>query len=179
MKTFFVLLRAVNVGGHNLVSMEQLRQFAGDLGMLEARTLLQSGNLVFRAGSGKAAELERLLETECPQRLRLTIQFFVRTEEQWRALMADNPFPEEAKRDPARLLTLFLKALPAAGKVEALQAAIKGPELVRSKGNHAYIFFPNGMGRSRLTTALMEKHLGPATGRNWNTVVKMAALASA
>jgi len=179
MKTYFALLRGINVGGNNLVGMERLRQFAAELGMTEARTLLQSGNLVFRAGSGTAAELENLFELEARKSLRLEIKFFVRTEEQWRGIVAHNPFQEEARSDPAHLVAFFLKTPLAAGKVEALQAAVKDREVVRAKGSQAYIVFPDGMGRSRLTTTLIEKHLGPATGRNWNTVLKMAALVSA
>ena len=60
------------------------------------------------------------------------------------------------------------------------QVAITGPEVVRASGRHAYIVYPNGTGRSRLTNALIEKHLGTrGTGRNWNTVLKLRALVQA
>jgi len=43
---------------------------------------------------------------------------------------------------------------------------------------HAYIFYPEGIGRSRLTTAFIETKLATrGTGRNWNTVLKLAAFA--
>jgi len=58
------------------------------------------------------------------------------------------------------------------------QAAIAGPEMVRADGRHLYIVYPDGIGRSRLTNALFEKKLGiRGTARNWNTVLKIAALA--
>jgi len=64
--------------------------------------------------------------------------------------------------------------------VAALQAAIKGREVVRAKGRHAYIVYPDGIGRSRLTNVMIEKKLGTrGTGRNWNTVLKLAALTGA
>jgi uncharacterized protein (DUF1697 family) len=64
--------------------------------------------------------------------------------------------------------------------VAALQSAIAGRETVRAKGREAYITYPDGMGRSKLTTALIEKHLGcRGTARNWNTVLKLAAAAGA
>jgi uncharacterized protein (DUF1697 family) len=63
--------------------------------------------------------------------------------------------------------------------VEGLQAAIKGPELVQVKGKHAYVVYPAGISESRLTTAVIEAKLGnQGTGRNWNTVLKLAALAA-
>ncbi|HET7599536.1 MAG TPA: hypothetical protein VFK09_04555, partial [Gemmatimonadales bacterium] len=64
--------------------------------------------------------------------------------------------------------------------LERLQAAITGPERVRLEGKNAYIVYPAGIGRSRLTNALLERHLGTrGTGRNWNTVLRLEALAGA
>jgi uncharacterized protein (DUF1697 family) len=72
---------------------------------------------------------------------------------------------------------MALKRAPDGKDVMALQAAIAGAEVVRADGRHAYIIYPNGIGRSRLTTALIDKKLGTrGTGRNWNTVLKIAAL---
>jgi uncharacterized protein (DUF1697 family) len=62
--------------------------------------------------------------------------------------------------------------------MEALRAAIRGREVVRADGTHAYAVYPDGIGRSKLTNPLIEKALGTSvTGRNWNTVLKLAALA--
>jgi uncharacterized protein (DUF1697 family) len=64
--------------------------------------------------------------------------------------------------------------------VSALQGAIKGREQVRVKGRQAYITYPDGIGRSKLTMAVIEKALGTrGTGRNWNTVLKLGDLAGA
>ena len=75
---------------------------------------------------------------------------------------------------------MFLKDAPDREQVTALQKAITGREVVRAKGRHAYVVYPDGIGRSRLTSALIEKKLTTrGTGRNWNTVVKIGALAGA
>jgi uncharacterized protein (DUF1697 family) len=73
---------------------------------------------------------------------------------------------------------MFLKDLPDTGSVKAVQAAITGPEVVRAEGRQLYIVYPEGIGRSRLTGTLIETKLGGrGTARNWNTVLKLAALA--
>jgi uncharacterized protein (DUF1697 family) len=60
----------------------------------------------------------------------------------------------------------------------ALKAAIKGREIVRAKGRELYIVYPDGIGRSKLTIALIEKKLNTrGTGRNWNTVLKLLEMA--
>jgi uncharacterized protein (DUF1697 family) len=180
MITCLALLRAVNVGGHKTVAMADLRGLLEQLGFTDVRSLLQSGNLVFRGRGRKGAAVERLLETEAENRLGLRTDFLVRTAAEWKAIVARNPFPDEARRDPAHLVVMFLKDAPVAERVEALRTAIAGPELVRACGRQVYITYPAGIGRSRLTSALIERNLGTrGTGRNWNTVLKLAALAGA
>jgi uncharacterized protein (DUF1697 family) len=157
--------------------MTDLRNFLTQLGLEDVRSLLQSGNLVFTSKVRTGAELERFLETEAAERLSLEVDFMVRTPDEWKSIIRQNPFRKEAERDPGHLIVLFLKAEPGVDDIAALQAAIRGPEIVRAKGKQAYIFFPDGQGRSKLTTAILEKHLGRGTGRNWNTVLKLGIIA--
>jgi uncharacterized protein (DUF1697 family) len=172
------LIRGINVGGHKAVAMSDLRDLLAGLGFDGARSLLQSGNLVFRCSAHTDASLERLLEIEAEKRLGLHADFFIRSAKEWREVVARNPFRREAERDPGHLVLMFLKAAPNAKYVKAVQAAIVGPEIVRADGRHLYIVYPAGIGKSRLTNALIEKKLGiRGTARNWNTVLKLAALA--
>jgi uncharacterized protein (DUF1697 family) len=178
MPTYIALLRAINVGGHKKVAMADLRELVASLGFEDVQTLLQTGNLVFRGGVRSGADLERLLEAAAEKRLGLETDFLVRTAKEWEAVVAHNPFPTEAKKDPSHLVVQFLKDTPRANDVNALQNAIDGPELVRAVGRQLYVVYPAGIGRSRLTNKLIEDTLGTrGTGRNWNTVLKLAALA--
>jgi uncharacterized protein (DUF1697 family) len=172
------LLRGINVGGHQVVAMSDLRDLLTQLGFESARSLLQSGNLVFRGDARTTGELERVLETEAETRLGIHADFLIRSAKEWREIVARNPFRKEAERDPSHLVVMFLKAAVNAKDVKAVQAAITGPEIVRGDGRHLYIVYPDGIGRSRLTNAVLEKKLGiRGTARNWNTVLKIAALA--
>ena len=174
------LLRAINVGGHQPVAMVELRAFLTELGFDDARSLLQTGNLVFKSKARAGAALEEFLEAEAGMRLGLRTDFLVRSAEEWASVIADNPFGDEARCDPGHHLVMALKDAPDAKAVAALRAAIGGPETVQARGKQLYIVYPDGIGRSRLTTALIEGKLGTrGTGRNWNTVLKLAALAKA
>jgi uncharacterized protein (DUF1697 family) len=171
---YIALLRGINVGGHKMVAMSDLVALLVGLGFDDARSLLQSGNLVFRTTGKKAAQLERLLESEVLKRIGLETRFFVRSEDEWKAVIEQNPFPGEAKRDPARLVVTFLERAPESENVKALQEAIKGRETLRAGSRHLYIVYPDGMGTSKLTNAVIEKKLGMrGTARNWNTVLKL------
>lgn len=176
MATYIALLRAVNVGGRSLL-MVDLRKTLAKLGFEGAKTLLQSGNVVLTSDKRSTAELEKLLETGTEKHHKLQVDYIVRTAKEWADIIAANPYPNEAKSDPQRLVVSALKGAPKAGAEAALQAAIKGPETVRIIGRQAYLYYPDGQGTSKLTPAVIEKHLGTkGTARNWNTVLKLQAL---
>jgi uncharacterized protein (DUF1697 family) len=172
------LLRAVNLPGHNKIDMAALRELASAIGLKDAQTLLQSGNLVFQSDARGSAQLEQLLEREAARRLGLTTDFFVRSADEWQSIITGNPFPKEAESDPGHLLVFVVKEDVGPKQVKALQEAITGREVVRGKGRCAYLVYPDGIGRSRVTSAVIEKKLGTrGTARNWNTVLKLGALA--
>ena len=171
------LLRAVNLAGINKIAMADLRDLLAGLGFTDAQTLLQSGNVVFSGGKTPTAALEETLERAAAKKLGLETAFFVRTAKEWQAVVDANPFPREAKDDPGHLLAVIPKDEVSAANVSALQKAIVGREVVRAKARCAYIVYPDGVGRSKLTTALIEKKLGTrGTARNWNTVLKLGLL---
>ncbi len=177
MTTYIALLRGVNVGGHRPVSMADLRNMLEQLGFSHVQSLLQSGNLIFRSNAKTAAGVERLLESEAERRLELHADFILRTAKEWNTVVDRNPFRNEAERDPGHLVVMFLKQAPSVKGVQAVDDGIAGPEIVRADGRQLYIVYPAGIGRSRLTNVLLEKELGiRGTARNWNTVIKVAAL---
>ena len=175
---YVALLRAVNLPGHNQVAMADLRAWLEDLGFSDPRTLLQSGNLVFEGKAQPPGRLEAALEADARKRLKIDTPFVVRTGDDLARVVSRNPFPKEAASDPGHLLVLFAKANLAAANVNALEAAIVGRERIRGDGRHLYVVYPDGVGRSKLTGALIDRKLGvAATGRNWNTVRKLKELA--
>ena len=178
MSLHIALLRGINVGGHAMLAMADLRELLTALGFRDVRTLLQSGNVVFSGGTRGGTALEDRLEKETVKRLGLRPAYFLRSLDEWADVIARNPFSNEAKRDPGRLVVMFLKSAPSAAAVEALRADATGPEVIRAGARHLYITYPDGMGRSKLNGAVIEKKLATAgTARNWNTVLKLAALA--
>lgn len=178
MTTYIGLLRAINLGAHNKIRMADLRQLLVDLGLEDPKTLLLSGNVVFGSPTQPTVKLERLLQEATAKHLGVTTEYFVRTAKEWNAIVDANPFPVDAKRDPGHLVMTCLKEAPSPAAVKALQAAISGREVVKANGRQAYFVYPDGIGRSKLTTALIERMLGTrGTARNWNTVLKLGALA--
>lgn len=171
------LLRGINVGGNQMVKMADLRAMFAELGFLDAKTLLQSGNVVFRAESHSATELEEMLEVATEKRFGFRPAYLVRSLDEWQKAIEGNPFVEEAEKDPSHLLVAYTKSPPDREEVARVQAAIQGPERIAVGMNHLYLVYPEGIGTSKVDrTPGWRKLLSQATARNWNTVLKMALL---
>jgi uncharacterized protein (DUF1697 family) len=171
------LLRAINVGGRS-VAMDDLKAMFVALGFSGVRTLLQTGNVVFDGSKRGGAALESFLEAQTEQRLGIKSDYIVRTAAEWAHIVRANPFPREAEADPGHLVVMPLKTAPARSELAALEAAIVGRETVKAQGQALYIVYPDGIGQSKLTISVIEKKLNTrGTGRNWNTTLKILAMA--
>ena len=180
MTTYIAFLRAINVGGKNIISMAELRKMLESMGYTNVQTLLQSGNVLFQGDKAKSADIETRLEQQTAKRFGLTIDYIVLTDKELADAIKSNPFGKFAKADPGRMLVLFLKSAAPKEAEKALSQAIKGREVIAVKGNVVYAQYPDGVGTSKLTNAVLEKHLTcRATGRNWNTVTKLMQMADA
>jgi uncharacterized protein (DUF1697 family) len=175
MTTQIALLRAINVAGRAKVGMADLRQVFAALGLADVRTVLQTGNVIFESKGRSGRKLESDLESALAETLSLQTDVLIRSAREWDAIIAANPFPGEAASDPGHLVLMPLKDEPGQDALEELRAVIKGRERVGMAGPQLYITYPDGIGRSKLTNALIEKKLGTrGTGRNWNTALKIA-----
>lgn len=178
MPVVVALLSGVNVGGHRQIKMDALRELFESLGLRQAETFIQSGNVVCTTRARDMAALRTRIEDAIDQRFGFRCGVVLRTISELRDAIARNPFAARPGIDPARLLVTFLGADPdPAGrdKVLALDAA---PEELRLDGRQVYLYFPNGIARPKLSWALLGKAMKtPATARNWNTVRKLLEIA--
>ena len=176
MTTYIALLRGVNVGG-KMVSMAKLREMLESLGFEDVKTLLQSGNAVFRAPAQPAGKLEQQLEAATAKHLGVTCDYHVRTAGELQAAIDANPMTAQAEKDPSRFTVTFYKAPLDKSAVKAAQAAIEGRETLRADGRHLYMYWPDGQGRSKAGVVVGKALKVHGTARNWNTVLKLARLA--
>ncbi len=175
MKRWAALLRGVNVGGRKL-AMADLRAMLAGMGFADVATLLASGNATFSADARDAAMLETALESESAKTLGLVTDYLVRDAAEIADVMAANPFPDVAKTRPNQLVVLFHRDPFDTMMLDTLASRYDGPERLRAVGRELYIDFPDGQGRSNLVPEMAKcKFPRVATGRNWNTVGKIAA----
>ena len=178
-QTYVALLRAVNLGSRNKVSMPDLRALFEALGAGDVETYVQSGTVVFKSAVESPHELTRAIEERIARGLGLDVAVVLRTNAELEQLVARNPFAE-AEPDHMKLHVTFLAERPDRERAGALAAQDFAPDELRVSRDDVYLHCPNGYGRSKLRNPSILKQLGvAATTRNWRTVTKLAELARA
>ena len=88
---FLALLRGVNVGGQNVISKSEQARCFEELGFTGVRTYIQSGNVLFRAGEPRVAELTRAVEQRLTERLGQPVRAVVFPRTRYRAAVRAAP----------------------------------------------------------------------------------------
>ena len=180
MKNFIALLRGINVGGHNIIPMSELRVLCAEIGWNSVQTYIQSGNVVFSA-SGKPAALEAELQRAIERRFKLAIPVIVRAGADWSTYARTNPFLNACKTESKLVMLCLSQKPPMADAVKNLRERAANSERVMQVGDALWIHFAGGVvARSKLSPSLLDRSIGsPVTARNWLTVLKLNELANA
>lgn len=168
MGVFVALLRGINVGGSGLLAMKDLAKLCTTCELRSVRTYIQSGNVVFESSRSEQA-IQSRLEKALAAKMGKKVEVMVRTAREMEELLQRNPFPE---KEPAKVAVVFLPEAPPKDLLK--QVVAPGGELVKAGRREVYVYYPEGMGRSKLKLPLK----GPMTVRNVNTVAKLVALAA-
>lgn len=176
MPVYIVLLRAVNVGGTGRLPMPAFKNACERAGLRDVSTYVASGNLVC-ASDGGPTTVHDIVSGVVRDEFGLTKnETFVRTAAEWEAIVAGNPFPDAARDRPNTIQLHLFDGMPVAKGLDSFV----GPERIHLADMRIYIDYPNGIGRSKLTQAVLDRALRvPSTGRNWNTVLRLMNMARA
>ena len=176
MRTWVALLYSIVLGPKRRVIMAELRGLADDLGFQAPRTLLASGNLIFEAEAEDARAVESRLEPAFAERFGRGIEIIVRDGAAWEGLVAGNPFPAEAERQPSRVWVRVMRTPIVEDVAARLDPYRSGDEKVAVVDGDLWVFLPDGVAGSRLAPAMTPARTGGAgTFRNWNTLRRIGA----
>ncbi|HXT23358.1 MAG TPA: DUF1697 domain-containing protein [Candidatus Eisenbacteria bacterium] len=178
MPVLISFLRAINVGGHAKIKMDALRDLYASLKFQEPQTYVQSGNVIFKTDQRNLALVASRIQQTIEKKFACRPEIIVRTVSELRAVVSKNPFAKRNGIEPNKLHVSFLAANPAKDAQKSLAALAIQPEELHLMGRELFIYFPNGMGRSKLPWARVDKALQTAgTWRNWNSVTKILEIA--
>lgn len=175
---FIALLRGINVSGQKPVLMADLQKLFVKLGFKDAKTFIQSGNVVFSAPGKRAEKLAADLEAAIGKAFGFEVPVIVRGLEEWRAILAANPYAKRKAGDGGRVYITFLESAPAKPAAAALEAIEDKLDEVSLRGKEAFLYIRGGHGKSVFSNAFVEKKLGVrSTTRNIESARKLLALA--
>jgi uncharacterized protein (DUF1697 family) len=154
--------------------MDELKELHGSLGLQEVETYIQSGNVVFTSDDADATQLRRDIEEGFAQKFGFQVNVMVRTADEFNAMIENNPFQNQPMKESKWVVVMFLATHPISTAREDIQKTYTGPEELYIVGQEAHIYYPDGMGRSKLSNTFLEKKLQTrGTVRNWNTVLRL------
>ena len=181
MPTYIALLRAVNLAGYGKLAMDDFRTLLAGHGYKNVQTYIQSGNAVFDA-PGPAAKVAKAIATSLEKLMGAPVGVVIRTHEEMSRLIAENPFAAEAV-DGARVHVAFLAGPAAPGAQAALERIVaqypKRRDRFHLVGDHIYLHLPDGAAETKFSGKTLDRAIGViATGRNWNTVLKLHSMSA-
>jgi uncharacterized protein (DUF1697 family) len=178
MTVIISMLRGINLGSHKRVKMDALRACYESMKLRDPQTYVQSGNVIFATREPDLERLARLIEKGIAQTFGFRSDVVLRTAPGLRDVVARNPFAKRNGIEPGKLIVTFLATDPEAEARSAVLKIKAGPEELKLSGRELYTYFPDGMGRSKLPWASVEKMFKTTvTSRNWNTVLNMLTIA--
>jgi uncharacterized protein (DUF1697 family) len=178
MPSFVALLRGVNVGKAKRVPMADLRNLLVGLGYRETKTLLNSGNAVFRAAGTSASSHAKAISAAILEHLSVEVPVIVKSAKQFSAIVNENPFSTTAS-DHSRVLVVFTQDEENLLGLKKIEALVAPPEAFAVGKYAAYLHCPNGILQSKAGEALLGKLGKACTTRNWATTLKLQPLAGA
>jgi uncharacterized protein (DUF1697 family) len=92
-------------------------------------------------------------------------------------IFAGNPFPLDLPDFGKKVYVAFFENAPSPAAIESVAGHVSAQEQLIVQGAEAYLYYDLGLGKAKLTHALIERRLGMSTMRNWNTVTTLLQMA--
>ena len=175
-KRYVALLRGINVGGKNLISMADLRRELENAGYESVQTYIQSGNVIFESDAPRA-ELEDSIETLLAVRLGCPVLVVVRSHRQLANIVASAPKGFGSDRDTHLADVVFLKAPLTSAQAMRVVSLREGVD--RAWAGTGVLYFDRLAERStqsRLSKLVSTPQYKRMTIRNWSTTTKLLAM---
>ena len=176
MKKYVAFLRGINVGGNNIINMNDLKNALTKNKFKNVNTYINSGNIVLESNDDKK-KLKELFEKTIVTHFKLKIDVTVKTQKELDEIILNNPFNSKKENDNSKRIVVMLSVNVSEEQASQLKSDVRIVENYYHKDDLFYIYYHDGAGRSKFTTAYIDKKLKvTSTARNWNTILKMSEM---
>lgn len=172
MKKYAAFLRGVNIGGKNAINISELKNSLAADKFENIKSYINSGNLVF-CNEESGGNLKEIIKKIIKTRFNLEIEVFIKTEKEIEQIINGNPFNENETDNSKRVVVMLPDKIDKKSR-DKFKNETDFEENYFFSNDIIYVYYHNGAGRSKFTTAYIERKLGiSSTGRNWNTIIKV------
>ena len=170
---FASILRGINVGGHRKILMKDLVALYSNLGFLNIKTYIQSGNVVFDSELDSST-LETIIQAEIEKVFGIDVPVIIRNHTELLKIIESNPYSELTASNSDKLYITFLKTKPDSSRVDSIDRISFDHDVFKIIDSEIFILFEDKASNSKLTNNFFESKLKvTCTSRNWNTVMKI------
>jgi uncharacterized protein (DUF1697 family) len=177
MTIYIALLRGINVGGKNMIKMAELKRTFEAMGLGRVQTYIQSGNVLFESEE-EAEPLRRRIEHEIKTGFGVSVTVVLRTALELELIIGNCPFAADSLSEGESIQVSLLTEAPSQEKIDLLPDGKSEIDEYKINGQEIYFLFRQSIVDSKLAKNL-QKFGGTVTTRNWNTIIKLAAFATA
>ena len=179
MRRYLALLRAINVGGHRIIRMADLRNTIGSLGFGDVVTHIQTGNVFFSCGESDTQKLERTIEQAIQDKYGFDVTVMVRTPEELARIVEQNPF-KHLDKSLYKIYVAFLAQRPDDQNVVSLTSQSNQHESFVVTGDQVFISVSGTFrGKVLFSNNFIEKQLKvESTTRNIRVTRRLAEIAA-
>lgn len=174
MPIYIALLRGINVGGHKVIKMADLKQMFESIGLKQVKTYIQSGNIVFKSEEDIKILNERI-QSEIKNVFGFDVPVMLRTHEEFLNIIKRCPYEADLLLEGESIHVAFLANELSEIEKDQLLMKKNDTEDCYIDENVVYVFFKNSIRNSKLMNQFQKLHT-PATVRNWRTVNKLKAI---
>ena|SRR5215217_5323667 len=170
------LLRAVNVGGNNMISMKSLKESFEQMGFKQVTTYINSGNIIFTTKEADARKLEKKIEQMLARDYQLDSRVVVRSFSEMTNLVES--LPQSWTGDSGwRYNVIFLRhTIDSEQILEELSPKRDIEEVFYRAGALLWSAQVSEMNRTTMLKLSTRKIYQEMTVRNLNTTIKLQFL---
>jgi uncharacterized protein (DUF1697 family) len=179
MTVYIVLLRGINVGGHNKIAMNDLRKLLANLGFSDIITYIQSGNVVFKSEVKDPSLIGEMIKQGIREKFSLNIEVIAKSREELSKIIGSIPFKEADIINGEQIYLTFLSKKPSDDLIEKLEKVDGEGDKIIVEGKTGYILCKKGYSETIYNNNYIERKLNViATTRNFQTTKKLEDIAT-
>jgi uncharacterized protein (DUF1697 family) len=175
MTVYIALLRGINVGGHNIIKMQELKSLFTNIGLEHVQTYIQSGNVLFQSYESPV-QLRQRIEKGIHNVFGFSVTVILRTAAEWDQIIRNCPYPVDSLLEGESVHIAFLAERPPQEQVNHLLSFRSEIDEYYMEATEIYLYLSQSIRNSKLATHLQKLGV-PATLRNWKTIIKLQTMA--